>query len=123
MHFQAALAGGSPAGEWFELPYTAGSPVPQITLTAGDQGITLSNVGYFLSPTQIPLDNLNLNDYPAPGSQNSPFTSLPEYQGSMILGGGDKAITLPEPGSLVLVVLGGLIVAATGGYRRCRRAS
>jgi hypothetical protein len=123
IHMQAALGGGSPAGEWFELPYTAGGPVPQITLTAGDQGMTLSNVGYFLSPTQIPLDNLNVQDYPAPGSPGTPFTSLPSYQGSTIDAGGNKTITLPEPGSLALVIVGGLIVAATGGYRRCRRAS
>ncbi len=72
IHMQAALSGGSPAGEWFELPFTAGGPVPQITLTAGDQGVTLSNVGYFLSPTQIPLDQLNLNDYPAPDHRIRP---------------------------------------------------
>ena len=114
----ATTPGGPSVGQWIEIPYHPS--VPQVTLTAGQTPVDLSNAGYFLSPTQIPLDDLNTNNYPAPGS---PFSSLPEYQGSMINGGGNLTITLPEPGSLAICLAGGVVALSAGVYRRCRKAS
>lgn len=118
VHLNAFVSGGPTVGEWFELPYHA--PVPQLTLTAGQQGISLSDVKFFTSDTQIPLDQLNTTDYPPSGA---PFSSLPQYDGSMINGGGNMTITLPEPGSLALCLAGGTLMALASAYRRCRKAS
>ncbi len=121
VHLDASTSGGPTVGEWYELPYHPG--VPQLTLTAGSEGVSLSGLSYFTTETQIPLDSLNVQDNPLPGSPGSPFTPLPQYDGSLIYGGGNKTLTLPEPGSLALGLMGGVVAVSARAYRRCRRAS
>ncbi len=111
--------GSTSAGEWFEVPYTGA--VPHIQLTAGNEPLTLTNPGFFLSPTEIPLDNLNFDNLPPPGNGGSMFTPLPSYDGSSIAADGGTTLQLPEPNSLVLAALAALCTLF--GYRRCRRAS
>jgi hypothetical protein len=45
--------------------------------------ITISNAGYFVSPTLIPLDQLTTANYPPTGSTDSPFTSLSGLDGAV----------------------------------------
>lgn len=117
--FATVTSGSQSTGQWFEVPYTTGTS-PQLTLTNyTSSNETLSNVGYMLSPTLIPLDNLNFNTLPPPGMSGSPFTSLPGYDGSMLTGGDGKGgaggtITtdaLPEPASIVSFASGLVVVA------------
>ena len=61
---------------------------------------TLSNVGFLLSPTLIPLDQLNSNDLPP-----SSFTPVPSYNPN-IGASSDEIINLPEPSGVVLLALG-----------------
>jgi len=60
---------GPSVGTWFEVPYQ-GQASPQLDFVNGQSSpITLSDAGYYLSPTQIPLDQLNSTDLqPLPGS-------------------------------------------------------
>lgn len=110
--FADVTRNGQTVGEWFEVPYTGTQPTfsPQV-FTPGN--VTLSNVGFQLSNTEIPLDNLNFGIDPPPGSPNSPFTALPQYDGTTVA-------SVPEPGSAVLAVgLAGLLLQR---FRR-RRAT
>lgn len=125
--FADVTSGGQTVGQWFELPYTA-STSPQLTLsnyTASTE--TLSDVGFMLSPTLIPLDQLNFGLLPPPGTSGSPFTPLPQYDGSSLNGGdgigtpGDNPITTgaltPEPSSIILMATALLVVAGRFGRR------
>ena len=107
--FATVTSGSQSTGQWFEVPYTTGTS-PQLTLTNyTSSNETLSNVGYMLSPTLIPLDNLNYGTLPPPGTPGSPFSSLPGYDGSMLTGGDGKGgaggtittYALPEPASVI----------------------
>lgn len=110
--FADVTQGGQSGGEWFEIPYT-GSTAPSLAPTVYTGGtVDLSNVGYQLSPTLIPLDDLNFQDYPPPGSPGSGFSSLPQYDGAMI--------SAPEPSVWAMMLLGLFGVGAI--LRRRRQA-
>jgi hypothetical protein len=123
--FADITSGGQTVGQWFEIPYTPGTP-PQLTLTNYTTGSeTLSNVGFQLSQTLIPLDNLNFNDDPPPGSPGSSFTPLPSFDGQSLPAGdgagnpgGSFTADLPEPSSLLLLATG---IFGTAGCFRKRR--
>jgi hypothetical protein len=115
--FVDATSNGSTVGQWFELPFTGTSP--QATLTNSTSvSETLSNVGYYISPTLIPLDNLNFNDYPPPGTAGSPFTPLPSVDGTTLGSGGIVTFSLPEPSGMISMGTGLLVVAGYFGHRR-----
>ena len=65
-------------GSWFEVPVTPNGDTVQFQLQ-NYTGVseTLSDAGYFLSPTLIPLDDLNQTLLPPTGSPGSPFIPLP----------------------------------------------
>jgi hypothetical protein len=119
-------------GQWSELPEpttigllsnivdggsTTASPL-DITLTNnGSTPMTFNNYGYFISPTFIPLDNLNFTGEPPPGQPNSPFTVLPTPP-SLSAGGSEVVAATPEPSELGLLVLGGLALLARRRWLR-----
>ena len=124
--FADVTSGGQTSGQWFEIPYTPGTAPKLVVTNYTNMPETLSNVGYVLSPTQIPLDQLNFSDYPPPGSPNSPYTPLPQYDGQSLGAGsgkGDPGGTfttqgLPEPSSLISLATGLLVVSGYLGHRR-----
>jgi hypothetical protein len=83
--------------------------------------IKLSDVGFMLSSTQIPLDDLNYNDLPPTGQPGSKFTPLPNFDRVYDpFGGSFSGPTAPEPSSFVLMAgCAGLLVAFR--LRRLRR--
>jgi hypothetical protein len=109
LFFADATSNGQTVGQWFETPYTT-TQAPKFSPQVFTQGnVTLSNVGFQLSPTLIPLDNLNFANDPPPGTSGSPFTSLPSLNGTTLT-------SMPEPSSALLAVgLTGLLL------RRWRR--
>jgi hypothetical protein len=111
LYTQESLQGGASAGEWYELPFNPTHG--EITVGNNESNpITLSNVGYLISSTEIPLDQLNATDLPP-----SSFLSLPSLDGAVIPGGGIiNATVVPEPPTLVLCALG-----SVGLVRRRRR--
>jgi hypothetical protein len=65
-------------------------------------GQTVSNPGFLLSPTEIPLDNLNESDFP-----NSMFTPLPSLSETIPSAGSEStSVALPEPAALGFLAVG-----------------
>jgi len=96
---------GLTAGNWFELPYGPGlTPSIMLTNPNGDT-LNFSNFGYMISPTEIPLDQLNFGTEPPTGQSGSMFTPLPS-PGSLAPNASESA-NLPEPAT-GLIALGGL---------------
>jgi hypothetical protein len=82
--------------EWL-VPYAGGigEIEAQFDEEAGPN-VTLSDVGFLISPTYIPLDDLNFNDYPP-----SDFTPIPSLDGSDNEGSTVQAdVVTPEPASI-----------------------
>jgi PEP-CTERM motif len=104
--FANVTQGGMTVGEWIEVPYTGTAPSFSPRLTTGGDG-TLSNVGYFLSDTLIPLDNLNIQDYPPPGTDRSPFTATPQYDGN---------VSAPEPSTWAMMLVGFAALGLAGCF-------
>lgn len=93
--------------EWFEAPMSSGQTA---SFAIGNTDITNTplfafNVGFQFSNTEIPLDDLNLQDYPS-----SSFTPVPGISNDeRIDDPGDinsGPIDVPEPASVLLVVPG-----------------
>jgi len=101
--------GNSPGGYWFEIPYAPARPVTFVDNNSAP--ITLSNVGFFLSNTEIPLDNLNFNDYPPPGSSGSMFNPAPSFDSTLNPQGSETG-GVPDASSTAT-----LIGLAFGGMR------
>jgi hypothetical protein len=119
-------AGGpTGTGEWFEFPLV-GNPGQMGHVTVSNNTTApfqLSNAGFMLSPTQIPLDDLNFNDIPPPGSPGSTFTPLPSLDGQNVPANGGTStfdVTVPEPTSLVLLGVGHLSILGYWSLRRRR---
>ncbi len=101
----AGVASGT-TGQWFEFPISPGT-TPSFILSNPNQGtiMAFNDTGYFISPTQIPLDSLNWPGEPPPGQPGSPFITLPNPPS--LGAGASETITTPEPAVLALMVLGG----------------
>jgi hypothetical protein len=124
--FANVTSGGQTTGTWLEVPYVAGQ-TPMLT-NFTNQTETLSNVGFFLSPTQIPLDDLNFGTMPPPGSPGSTFTPIPGDDGMVLTpgdgmggAGGAAPAFVPEPASVLSLALG-LSLAAGWLRHRASRA-
>lgn len=140
IYLEAGFAAGGPFyGSWFEVPFIAG-PTNAIFFNATEgvlevdgadeatggadiaisntegQPLTLQNYGYMISPTQIPLDNLNSSLMPGTGSTDSPFTA---FNGPATLAAGQYSGNIPEPASLGLLAAG--LFGLAGARLRARR--
>jgi hypothetical protein len=117
--FAQVTAGGQTTTSWFEVPYV-GPNLPQISFqNDSNVPLTLSDVGFQLSNTMIPLDNLNFNDEPP--SSFTPVPDLPNNtpQDPTTIGASSyDIVNLPEPSGVVLLALGALGLI---GCRMCRR--
>jgi hypothetical protein len=99
-------AGGELAGQWFEVPYTT-DYFPLLTLT-NHMGFaeTLSNIGFFLSPTQIPLGDLNFGLFSPPGVPGSRFTSVGILDGMTLQSGQSvEFVAAPEPATFLYALV------------------
>ena len=110
MYATIELANGATSGEWDEQQVPANQPF-KINLGNDDMldgNMFAFNVGFQFSNTEIPLDDLNLNDYPP-----SSFQPLPGFMNGQGIGPGMNlessmlaAPELPEPSSLGLLAIG-----------------
>lgn len=130
-------ADGQPDGtriayEWAEVPINLPVNVPVIIGnflnddigglpdnddTEPDTSLQLFNAQYFLSPTEIPLSDLNMDSTPPSDSR---FQPLPGFVPGTTLGQGDTVtyIVSPEPASLTLLLTGALGMFGYGWRRR-----
>jgi hypothetical protein len=98
---------------WYEQPVTSGQTA-QIELANNDitnETLAVLDAGYLISPTQIPLDDLNLNNYP-PTSFTTAILGADINPGGDVLSG---TISVPEPAA-ALVLAPGIL-----GLWVCRR--
>lgn len=96
----------STAVDWQEIAVAA-SDLPSIDLTnAESSGLTLDNASYFISSTQIPLDELNNTYYPA---SNPLWQRIPGIADGLAIGPGSQLQSnpIPEPASLALLAIAG----------------
>ncbi len=117
--FADVTRGGTTIGQWFEMPYTTDhSPIFSFTNNTAAPEL-LSNVGFFLSPTEIPLDDLNFGTDSPPDIPGSPFTGLAQLDGLDLSSGGSVTVSpVPEPSTLP--ILGVAVVAILWSCRRRR---
>jgi hypothetical protein len=59
--FAAVTSGGQTSGAWYEIPYTPASSQQLKLINFTSSTETLSNVGFMLSPTEIPLDSIGMS--------------------------------------------------------------
>jgi hypothetical protein len=95
------LSNGQTAGEWNEQQVPANQPF-QVGIGNNDNldgPMFAFNVGFQFSNTEIPLDDLNLNDYPP-----SSFTPVPGItNGTSIASDGSvESPDIPEPSAMAL---------------------
>ncbi len=94
--------GGIDEWEEFSLPNDTVVSPSSFFLT-NPNGLSISDAGYLISPTQIPLDQLKATDLPNGGAE---FTPLP-------------GLDTPEPSSLLLTA-GGFMLLLEIALRRNR---
>ncbi|MDA8378713.1 MAG: PEP-CTERM sorting domain-containing protein [Planctomycetia bacterium] len=94
------------AEDWQEIAVAASDP-PSIDLTnAESSSLILNNASYFISSTQIPLDELNNTYYP---SSNPLWQPIPGITDGVTIGAGSQLQSnpVPEPAPLAMLVLAG----------------
>lgn len=117
--FADVTANGQTVGQWFEAPITECDPQ---LFFVNDTGMseTLSHLGFFLSSTQIPLDQLNWPSLPPPGQPGSPFTRLNWLDGQTLQSGSRLSFVVPEPSPFLFGAIGFVMLAGFAGLRRLR---
>jgi hypothetical protein len=117
-------ANGTTSQEWDEQAVPDGQSLKaEIGNSDPDDGdIFLSKVGFMLSATQIPLDDLNSTDLPPLGSSGSEFQVLPGVpDGTDVPEGGvaqSSFIVVPEPSALCLAGMAALSLLTRRRRRR-----
>jgi len=84
-------ANGTTEGQWVEDRYTAGIDPTWILTNPTSCAETLSDVGYFLSAAEIPLDDLNF------GSNLPPLTPFPALEGLILPPGSSITLEAKSP--------------------------
>jgi hypothetical protein len=116
--FLEGTVNGNKTGQWFEFPISSGTS-PSFILTNPNSGtMTFDNAGYFLSPTEIPLENLNWPGEPPPGVAGSPFAMLPVPQ--PLAAGASEPVTTPEPAAIAFMAAAGVLILAIRRRRSAR---
>jgi hypothetical protein len=113
-----AVEGGAVVGEWFEYPISLAGAQLTLSNPAG-QSEVLSNVEFFLNPTEIPLDQLNSQHLPPSDPR---FQSVPGIPNGTVLGPGGSVgfSVVPEPASATVLLTALLGLFGYGALRKSR---
>lgn len=84
-------------GTWDEVAFETRTRPTLILTNPTDFTETLSDVGFLLSDTHIPLDSLNFGGEPPPGVPGSMFDLLAKLDGTTLCPNCSVDITLPAP--------------------------
>lgn len=109
---------GHASGSWFELPYTGS--YQQTFIASPSTPVSLANANFFISPTEIPLDQLNLNELSDP--RFKPIPQVPDGTG-ILAGGTVGGSASPEPASWIMLIAGFCALGATLRRRSIRPAA
>jgi hypothetical protein len=106
-----------PSPTWWVEPVNPADVPPIFVLADDPNSVSFVDAGFMFSNTEIPLDDLNLSLEPPPGDAGSMFIPLPDP--APLNPGGSEDISLPEPGSLMLLAIGAalLLVFARAAQR------
>jgi len=102
MFFANVTHGAFTVGEWFEADVKKGGTTSFALTNPGGAPVTISNAGFFTSPTLIPLDDLNATDLPPTDSRFQPIPNIPN---GTTIGAGGTVSSIPEPSSLALATV------------------
>ena len=94
----------STAVDWQEITVAAGDQPPIDLTDAESAALILDSASYFISSSQIPLDELNNTYYPA---SNPLWQPIPGITDGISIGSGSQVQSnpVPEPASLALLAL------------------
>lgn len=110
-----ATVGAVSVTNWLEVPVPVGAQDKKVFVNPFAQDITLSDAGFMMSDTQIPLDTLNLDSLPPNDPQFQPIPGIPN--GAILPAGGQL---VPEPSSAWLAAVG--VAGLMAARRRARRS-
>ena len=109
--FADITVGGNTTGFWYKSPLITTQSPPLLNYTDETAGkITLSDAKFFLSNTQIPLDQLNLTNLPPTDSR---FSSLPSSY--------DPTLSPTPLSSTWFLLLSGFVGLALFAYRGTKK--
>jgi hypothetical protein len=95
--FADIASNGDTTGTWDEVAFETRTRPTLILTNPTDFTETLSDVGFLLSDTHIPLDSLNFGGEPPPGVPGSMFDLLAQLDGTTLCPNCSVDITLPAP--------------------------
>ena len=117
--FADITSGDQTTGTWDEVAFQTRTQPTLILSNPTDLTETLSDVGFLISGTHIPLDSLNFGGEPPPGIPGSMFSLLEKLDGTTLCPNCSVDIILPAPIPEVPVWL--MLCAGFAGLAGVRR--
>ena len=114
--YQGTANQGNTVGVWeeFLVPADVSAKVLLLNDDSTQNNLVLSQVGYMLSATEIPLEQLN-GTY-LPPSSFTPVPGVPD--GTVLTYGAEISATVPEPSTLALLGVGAVALLGCAWRRR-----
>jgi hypothetical protein len=110
--FADITAATGTVGQWWEVPFTTEAELLLTLANNTELPETILDAGIYITASEIPLDSLNWPNEPPPDQPGSHFTRLPALDGRLLGPGTSIIFGVPEPRSLLLVLVGLIALVA-----------